>query len=69
VPCNKVSAAPGAHIRAGRAAHGGFFWLRAVAKGDRRDIGYAYDYFFSSVPLYEGKHSLWYSQPPAGCES
>jgi poly(hydroxyalkanoate) depolymerase family esterase len=69
VPCRKVSAAPGAHIGAGRAAHGGFFGLRAVAKGDRRDIGYAYDYFFSRVPLYEGKHSLWYAQPPAGCES
>jgi hypothetical protein len=69
VPCNTVSAAPGAHIRAGRALRSGSFGLRAVAKGDRRDIGFAYDYFFSSVPLYEGPYRLWYAQPPAGCVS
>src|SRR5688572_13031026 len=41
--CNTVSAAPGAHVSAGRAAAGGLFGLRAITTGDMRDIGFAWD--------------------------
>lgn len=64
--CAGVAAAPGAHIGAGRAVYGGWFGLRALASGDRRDIGYAFDYWFP-VTLYEGEAGRWYAAPPAGC--
>jgi len=65
--CNPVSAAPGAHVAAGRAVAGGFFGLRALSTGDARDIGFAWDFYFARVNLYEGAAGRWFAQPPAGC--
>ncbi|OUM03824.1 hypothetical protein A8M77_04830 [Variovorax sp. JS1663] len=62
-----MSAAPGTHIGAGRAGFGGMFNLRAISTGDQRDIGFAWDYFFARVTLYQGDGGRWYAQPPAGC--
>ncbi|WP_204162213.1 PHB depolymerase family esterase [Variovorax sp. WS11] len=52
---------------AGRATLGGFFNLRAISTGDLRDIGFAWDYFFTSVALHQGADGRWFVQPPAGC--
>jgi poly(hydroxyalkanoate) depolymerase family esterase len=65
--CTSVVAAPGAHVGAGRATLGGFFNLRAISTGDLRDIGFAWDYFFTSVALHQGADGRWFVQPPAGC--
>jgi hypothetical protein len=42
------------------------FNLRALAKDDRIDIGFGWDYW-SRVTLYEGEPGRWYAQLPAGC--
>jgi len=65
--CKKASGAPGAHIAARRAGYGGFFNLRALASGDQVDIGFAFDYVFAKVTLYQREGSAWLTQPPAGC--
>jgi len=65
--CNKASGAPGAHIAAGRAGYGGFFNSRALSLGDQVDIGFAFDYFFAKVTLYQREGGAWFAQPPAGC--
>ncbi|MDM0107577.1 PHB depolymerase family esterase [Variovorax sp. J22R24] len=65
--CNPVNAAPGAHVGAGRAVAGGYFNLRALSTGDMRDIGFAWDFYFSQVRLFEGTAGRWFAQPPAGC--
>jgi len=65
--CANVVAAPGAHIAAGRATYGGLFGLHALSTGDQRDIGYAWDYVFSRVGLYQDASRRWFAQPPAGC--
>jgi len=64
--CTMRSASPAAHIAAGRAVFGGFFNLRALAKDDRADIGFAWN-SWSSVTLYEGEAGRWYARAPAGC--
>lgn len=65
--CNTVNAAPGAHVSAGRATAGGLFGLRALSSGDMRDIGFAWDFFFTRVDLHQGAGGRWFVQPPAGC--
>ncbi|QEA37824.1 PHB depolymerase family esterase [Pistricoccus aurantiacus] len=65
--CDSVSDSPRGHIDAGRAVEGGFFGLRALAKTDRRDIGFAYD-MWSEVTLYEGEPGTWYAMKPAICQ-
>jgi len=65
--CANVVAAPGAHIAAGRATYGGLFGLHALSTGDQRDIGYAWDYVFSRVGLYQDAGGRWFAQLPAGC--
>nr|WP_298379143.1 PHB depolymerase family esterase [uncultured Halomonas sp.] len=66
--CTTVDAPPLAHINAGRAIAGGLFNLRALAKTDQQDIGFAYD-SWSPVTLYEGEPGQWYSQQPTVCSS
>ncbi len=65
--CIAVRAAPGGHVAAGRAVAGGWFLMRALSSGDRRDIGFAYDLYWSTVTLYQGKGGRWYLERPAGC--
>ncbi|MBT2321823.1 PHB depolymerase family esterase [Variovorax paradoxus] len=65
--CNPASAAPGAHVNAGRAITGGFLNMRAISTGDARDIGFAWDFFLARVTLYEGARGRWFAQPQAGC--
>ena len=65
--CNETRAAPGGHVAAGRAKAGGWFLARALASGDRRDIGHVFDFGWSAVTLYEGAEGRWYAQRPAGC--
>jgi hypothetical protein len=64
--CATQTASPAAHISAGRAVFGGLFNLRALSNGDRRDIGFAWD-FFSQVTLREGTPGQWYATTPPGC--
>lgn len=65
--CTEVRATPGSHVAAGRAIAGGWFLMRALSSGDQRDIGYAYDFAWSSVTLYEGAGGRWYAQRPSAC--
>ncbi|HEU0201830.1 MAG TPA: PHB depolymerase family esterase [Burkholderiaceae bacterium] len=64
--CATQTASPAAHIAAGRAVFGGFFNLRAVSNADRRDIGFAWDYF-TQVSLQEGAAGQWYAGAAPGC--
>ena len=64
--CNAVAAAPAAHVSAARAVIGGTFGLRALANGDRADIGFAWDWI-SRVTLYEREAGRWVVTRPAGC--
>jgi hypothetical protein len=64
--CATQTSSPAAHISAGRAVFGGMFNLRALSNGDRRDIGFAWD-FFSQVTLREGAVGQWYATTPPGC--
>jgi poly(hydroxyalkanoate) depolymerase family esterase len=64
--CTRASASPAVHILAGRAVRGGLFNLRALAKDDRTDIGFAWD-SWSLVTLYEGQPGRWYARVPAVC--
>jgi poly(hydroxyalkanoate) depolymerase family esterase len=66
--CASAKASPLAHVSAGRALRGGFFFLRALANGDRSDIGFGWD-SWSSVTLHEGAPGRWFAQRPAGCNS
>jgi hypothetical protein len=66
VSCASQTASPSAHIGAGRAVFGGLFNLRALSNADRRDIGFAWD-FFSQVTLREGAAGQWYAAAPPGC--
>jgi poly(hydroxyalkanoate) depolymerase family esterase len=68
VSCATQTSSPAAHIGAGRAVFGGFFNLRALSNGDRRDIGFAWDYF-SAVTLREGASGQWFAATPPGCSS
>ncbi len=65
--CRQVNAAPGAHVVAGRAVAGGAFGSRALASGDRRDLGPSWDFVMLRVTLYEGTDERWFADPPAGC--
>lgn len=64
--CARQTSAPAAHIGAGRALIGGLFNLRALASGDQRDIGFAYDYF-TQVTLQQGGTGKWYAGTAPGC--
>ena len=64
--CATQTSSPAAHISAGRAVFGGMLNLRALANGDRRDIGFAWN-FFLQVTLREGAAGQWYASTPAGC--
>lgn len=64
--CAVVSAAPAAHIAAGRALAGGWFNLRALATGNRQHIGFAWDYWWP-VTLYEGAPGQWFATLPVNC--
>lgn len=64
--CAVRTSSPAAHISAGRAVFGGLYNLRALANGDRRDIGFAWDYF-SQVTLREGAPGQWFAVTPPGC--
>ncbi|WP_418315579.1 PHB depolymerase family esterase [Piscinibacter sakaiensis] len=66
--CNSVRAAPGSHVQAGRAVLGGWFNSRALSSGDRRDIGFAWDFFWQPETLYESAAGRWFAQRPAGCK-
>lgn len=66
--CAEVSAPPAAHVTAGRAFVGGWFNLRALTTGDRRDIGFAWDYWWP-VTLYEGAPGQWFATPPTACRN
>jgi len=66
--CAAVHATPAGHISAGRAVVGGWFNLRALANGNRQDIGFAWDYWWS-VTLYEGATGQWYPTLPAACRT
>ena len=64
--CAAISASPSQHIGAGRAAFGGPFNARAVSNGDRRDIGFAWDWW-SRVTLHEGEPGRWFAVRPGDC--
>lgn len=66
ISCASVSASPYAHLVAGRAVQGGWFLMRALAVGDREDIGFAWN-GWSSVTLHEGEAGRWYVRRPEGC--
>ena len=63
-----ASASPAEHIALGRAVRGGWFELRALARDDRIDIGWAWD-AWSQVSLYEGEAGRWYAKEPEGCRT
>ena len=65
--CREMRAAPASHLVAGRATAGGWFLMRALSSGDQRDIGYAYDFVWSAVTLYEGAGGRWFTQRPTTC--
>lgn len=64
--CIKHTSSPANHLIAGRAINGGFFNLRALSTGDRRDIGFAWD-FFTQITLHEGAPGMWYAVAPPAC--
>ncbi|SFU98272.1 extracellular catalytic domain type 1 short-chain-length polyhydroxyalkanoate depolymerase [Halomonas korlensis] len=66
--CVEVSASPRAHVTAGRAVvFSWYFYRRALARGDRQDIGFAWN-DWSSVTLYEGESAgEWFTRPVEGC--
>jgi poly(hydroxyalkanoate) depolymerase family esterase len=64
--CATRTATPAGHLGSGRAVVGGMFNLRALANADRRDIGFAWD-FFSPVTLQEGEVGRWYAGVLPGC--
>ncbi|MBB3190705.1 extracellular catalytic domain type 1 short-chain-length polyhydroxyalkanoate depolymerase [Halomonas cerina] len=65
--CVEVSASPRTHVTTGRAVvFSWFFFHRALASGDRRDIGFAWD-DWSRVTLYEDEERQWVTQPREGC--
>ena len=66
VSCAAQTSSPAAHISAARAVFGGLFNLRALSNADRRDIGFAWD-FFTQVTLREGAAGKWYAGTPPGC--
>jgi hypothetical protein len=66
VSCARATASPVGHVVAARAVRGGWFNLRALATGDRADIGFGWD-SWSAVTLHEGAPGQWYPRPPAGC--
>ncbi|NLF54437.1 MAG: esterase, partial [Thauera phenolivorans] len=65
--CVSVRASPLAHLGAGRARAGGWFFSRALAGADRQDIGYAWDWW-SVVALHEGEAGRWHAHRPPVCE-
>jgi poly(hydroxyalkanoate) depolymerase family esterase len=65
--CRAITATPGVHVAAGRALRGGWFGLRALSSGDRLDIGFAWDFAFQRVPLYEDAEGRWFVGRPQGC--
>lgn len=65
--CSKITAAPAAHIATDRAVFGGLLGLRAVSTGDAQDIGFAWDFYWAQVSLYQGERGLWFVRPPQGC--
>src|SRR5690606_17695080 len=66
--CTIEIASPLAHILAGRAVVGARFGLRALARDDGVDIGFAGD-AWSRVRLYEGEPGRWYGREPQGCRA
>ncbi|NLD69560.1 MAG: PHB depolymerase family esterase [Limnobacter sp.] len=66
--CTIETASPLAHILAGRAVVGARFGLRALARDDGVDIGFAWD-TWSRVRLYEGEPGRWYGREPQGCRT
>lgn len=64
--CAVITASPSAHVLGGRAVAGGWFLSRALATGDREDIGHAAD-IWSAVTLFEGAGGQWQVEPPEAC--
>jgi len=65
--CASATSVPASHIAAGRAVTGGWFNLRALANADQQDIGFAWDYYWFRVTLYEGDPGRWYAHVPETC--
>lgn len=66
--CTQITAAPAAHIATERAKFGGLFGVRALSTGDAKDIGFAWDFYWAEVVLYQGADGRWFAQPPPGCK-
>lgn len=65
--CTAITSAPGTHVATGRAMAGGWLLMRALSSGERRDIGFAWDLFWTAVTLHQGEGGLWYVEQPAAC--
>jgi hypothetical protein len=66
--CTIATASPSVHLASGRAVRGGWLNLRALAKDDRIDMGFAWD-AWSQVMLYEGEAGHWYGREPEACRA
>ena len=64
--CARRTSSPANHLLAGRATNGGFFSLRALSTGDRKDIGSVWD-FFTPVTLQEGALGQWHAVTLSEC--
>lgn len=64
--CAIVSASPITHVFGGRAEAGGWFFSRALASGDRADLGFVLQ-GLTAVTLHEGAPGEWFVRPPEAC--
>ncbi|MDV7211966.1 extracellular catalytic domain type 1 short-chain-length polyhydroxyalkanoate depolymerase [Azotobacter beijerinckii] len=64
--CATVTASPGGHFFGGRAVIGGSLFLRALASGDRVDIGSLFQWL-TPVTLHEGSPGQWFVRPTPLC--
>ncbi|GAB3393963.1 extracellular catalytic domain type 1 short-chain-length polyhydroxyalkanoate depolymerase [Azotobacter armeniacus] len=64
--CAIITATPSGHVFGGRAVPGGWFLSRALASGDREDIGHVAQWW-SPVTLHEGGPGEWFIRPPQPC--
>jgi len=65
-PCAGETSSPSAHLGAGRGVASGLFGMTVLSTGDKKDIGWSWNWF-SSVTLFKGPTGLWFFKKPAGC--
>lgn len=64
--CEIATTSPGGHVFGGRAVPGGWLLSRALASGDRTDIGSLFQWT-DPVTLHEGAPGKWFIRPPQTC--